>query len=94
MTIAGLKLELDELKTTATYVIDIVAPMLDRVDRPCAVPIHTQLKEVPGRVKALLKETAMVCTKHLLALLKSHYPQFAMERIGPVAKSVLSALIL
>lgn len=36
----------------------------------------------PGRLKDLMKETTVECTKNVLALLRTYFPWLALERVG------------
>ncbi|MFS9531583.1 hypothetical protein Q6247_25780, partial [Klebsiella pneumoniae] len=39
-------------------------------------------KNVPSRLKALMKDSAVECAKNVMVLLKMHFPRLAVEHVG------------
>uniref|UniRef100_K3Y0I1 Uncharacterized protein n=1 Tax=Setaria italica TaxID=4555 RepID=K3Y0I1_SETIT len=71
LVIARLEVELEDLHRADGYVMDMVQP---KTDPTALMPLLDCLKSAPGRLKELLKDTAMECIKNVLVVLKTHFP--------------------
>ena len=75
-----MKKEREDLREVVDPILQIAFP--DGTVEGVPSAWHEHLKLVPKRMKAQLKETAMIGTAQALAVFKSHYPRVDLQRFG------------
>jgi hypothetical protein len=76
---AGLEKELDDLKDTAQYVIDLYVPHEEGVEPK---PLINWLDEAEGRIKGLLLDTTKLAAAVALSTVKYHNPSFDLQKVS------------
>ena len=91
VAIAGLEVEMTNLKNTAGYVMDMVVPQ-ENPEEP--TPLLDRLMVAPDRVTDLLKESGKMGAVGALVTVKSHYPEVEVTKLeaGPNREVDLVAL--
>jgi hypothetical protein len=93
MTIAGYKVELNDLSGAANYAMDCIVVPAEWEEPKSVVD---RLMETPDRLLTLLKATILAAATDALVRVKSHYPDVDMANVkgGPDAEKDLTALEL
>ena len=91
VAIAGLEVEITNLKDAAGYVMDMVVPQANPEE---PTPLLDRLIEAPDRLTDLLKSTGKTSVVGALSWVKSHYPEVEVAKIeaGPNRDADLKAL--
>ena len=91
VAIAGMEVEMADLKRAAEYIMDMVVPQEDP-EKP--IPVLDRLLVAPEKTTKLLRETNCLATSGALIRVKSHYPEVDMSKImdGPNTAADLDAL--
>jgi hypothetical protein len=93
VTIAGYKVEPNDLKGAANYAMDCIAMPTEGGE---AKSIVDRLIDTPNMLLTLLKATSLVAATDALVTVRSHYPDVDMAKVkaGPDAEKDLAALEL
>ena len=91
VAIAGMEVEMTDLKRAAEYIMDMVVPQEDP-EKP--IPMLDRLLVAPEKTTELLRETGCLAASGALIRVKSHYPEVNMSKImdGPNTAADLDAL--
>ena len=79
VAIAGLEVEIVDLKEAAGYIMDMVAPQ-DNPEEP--TPLIDRLIAAPDQITDLLKASDKTAALGALTRVKSHYPEIEVAKIG------------
>ena len=91
VAIAGLEVEIADLKDAAGYIMDMVAPQ-ENPKEP--TPLIDRLIAAPDRVTDMLKVSGKTAAIGALLRVKSHYPEVEVAKIeaGPNREANLKAI--
>ena len=79
VAIAGLEVEITDLKEAAGYIMDMVAPQ-DNPEEP--TPLIDRLIAAPDQITDLLKVSSKTSAVGALTRIKYHYPEVEVAKIG------------